>query len=367
MNALRISLVAVMCFGWLPSLADGTLSAAEHVIQAIPGDALGFVALNRLGATASELKATSERLQMPLPDLLGMLKSRLGVTEGLDDTGSAALVALPRPQGGMPALLLYVPVTDYQKFLSALKPEDATAALVNVQVMNNAAVAANRPGFAVLTQPGDREILARAVGTKQSVAGQLPGLLPWCEQQQMAVWVTRPGVRTLCTAGKQGLQVAQQAVEASFKQAGKGDQLAAVSAGLDVYRSLFEAAEKVVTNVALGLRWDDEGTLFVTKQVHVDPESKIAAALGKLAPASSSPMVGLPAGRYLVAAGMQIPEEMTETMIDLSAALMKSTPRLYGLDEHSVDTLMESGRPMMKRLRGMSFEVGVAEPGEPLY
>ena len=130
---------------------------------------------------------------------------------------------------------------------------------------------------------------------------------------------------------------------------------------------MFEAAEKVVTSVAIGIRLDGQGSVCLTKRVHFSPDSQVAAAMGQLGQPKKHPLAGLPAGPFLFAGGGIVSEGLADVWTDLGAAMMKSARGLYGLDDKTVDQVMDAARPMMKRFGGMSFAMGVGEEGEPLY
>ena len=192
------------------ALAAAAPCLAADVVPSIPADALGFVVLNRVGEMDAKLAQAGRLLQLPIPGL-SALAAKAGLTEGLDGKGSAAVVALPSKDGPIPAVLLYLPVTDFQKFLAPLGPDNPSAKVVQVQVMGQPAVAASRPGFAILARPRDRAALEQAVGASQNVADQLPSFGAWQGEQDVLAVATRTGVQLLAARAKDGLNSLQKA------------------------------------------------------------------------------------------------------------------------------------------------------------
>ena len=115
MSIRRLALALVACCV-VPAMAH-----ANDVIELIPGDTLGYVVINHLSDTDEKIQAMGQRMKLPVPNLMSMVKTLSGVAEGVDEAGSISLAFFPTSQD--PAAVLYVPVDDYAAFVEQLEPE----------------------------------------------------------------------------------------------------------------------------------------------------------------------------------------------------------------------------------------------------
>ena len=113
---LTLALVLAVCC-WAPAIVR-----AKDVFELMPGDALGYVVINRLAGTDGKIQAWGQRMKLPIPSLVSMVKMQSGITQGVDEAGSIGLAFLPTAEG--PSAVLYVPVDDYDAFVEQLDPVD---------------------------------------------------------------------------------------------------------------------------------------------------------------------------------------------------------------------------------------------------
>lgn len=343
------------------AMAVQTVARADDVLDVIPGDALGFVAVNRLAETDAKVQKTLAESQLPAFGFLDMFKARSRIESGLDERGTAAVVAMPGPEAdSKPAVLVFLPVTDFGKLIEPFEPDDPAAPIVQIKGPHGKAVVAKRGAYAVATEPKHRELLQKALDAKKHVADDLAGLRPWIAEHDVCGVLTKPGVRLACAKAQQGLEAARAGMEAA---AGEGNP--AVE-GLKVYEMLFNLADERVTAVALGVQLGEGGLVRISQRVRLRPNSDLSR-IGRSESAPQGLLAGLPAGPFVVAFGGVLPEGASEALMQFSVNMMKSMPNLYGVTDEQADQIMEISRESMKGLRGMSFMMGVSKPGTPMY
>ena len=100
------------------------LAARAQVLEQVPSDALVVIKLNKLKQTSDKMAAFADKLglaqQVPeMADPLTSMKEEMGVQEGLDEAGDAAIVFpnLEKREDGDPAIVILVPVSDYKAFI----------------------------------------------------------------------------------------------------------------------------------------------------------------------------------------------------------------------------------------------------------
>src|SRR5688572_7497104 len=115
----RVAAVAVVAI----MLLVAPRSARAQVLQQVPGDSLVVIKINKLKPVSDKIAAFAKKLgldqmQPGIADPLGSMQKQLGLTQGVDPNGEAAIVVVNGPVNEQqPPLLVFFPVTDYQAFL----------------------------------------------------------------------------------------------------------------------------------------------------------------------------------------------------------------------------------------------------------
>jgi len=144
----RRRLFPILLLICLAMAAPAPARAAEDLLDLIPGDALGFLVVNRLAETDAKIQQTAQQMGLPPISPLTMFKTRDGIKGGVDEKRSAALVAMPAEDpGSKPAVLFVLPVSDFQKLIEPFEPDDPTAAIVQVQGREGPALVAELPAL----------------------------------------------------------------------------------------------------------------------------------------------------------------------------------------------------------------------------
>lgn len=358
-----LATVTVIC---LVLLAGGFARAAEDLLGVIPEESLGFAVVNRLAETDAKIQALGREMQLPVPSALEMFKARAGLQDVLDEKGSAAIVLLPGGDAGSrPAAVLFLPVTDYKQFLRQLKPDDASAKIVEVEVRNQSFLIGSRGGYAVVARSGNRDALEKVLGSSKRVAAGLAPLRRMLAEGDVAGVITRRGIKLLAAKGQEALQQAKTALAALPED--KKEGIEAAIGVFDVYGQIIKALGEEINSYAVAGRIDDGGNLHLIERVRVTPGGQAARILSEVKPPRRDLLTGLPDGPFVFALAGVLPESAGECLMQFSAAVMKAAPGIYGLDAQQVDELIEISRQSMKGLHGMSMMMGVGKPGDPIY
>jgi hypothetical protein len=343
------------------TMATQTAVRADELPDVVPSDALGFVAVNRLAETDAKIQKTLKQMQLPPFSFLAQFKAKSRIQGGLDEGRGGAVVAMPGPEADSdPAVLMFLPVTDFGKLIEPFQPDDASAPIVRVQGSKGEALVAKLGSYAVTTEPKHREALQKTLDAKQHLADDLSFLCPWMAEHQVVGVLTIHGVRLVCAKAREGIDAARVSMEAKV---GPGNP---AIEGLKVYEYLFGEASEEVVAVAVGGQIDEQGVVRITQRVRFGP-GRERGQDRRSEPPRKDALAGLPAGPFVLALGGFWDEAVSEGMMQFSVNLMKAMPNLYGLSDEQADQMMELSRDSMKAMRGMSFVVGVGEPGDPLY
>ena len=211
--ARTLSLVAASIV-WL-SIAS-TVAAASDPLAVIPDTALGLAVVNNLSDTSARVQKLTEKMQLPVPELLPMVQLYSGAQQGVDVQGTLAAAVFPDDHEdatfGM-SLAVFVPVTDYKVFVSQLQPDDVDATICEVNLLGDKYLATKKGDFAVLAATSQKYVLEQVQAATANVAATLKPLRPWLEQQQAAIVVTPAGKKLLVTKLGEYLDEALKAAE----------------------------------------------------------------------------------------------------------------------------------------------------------
>ena len=174
--------------------------AQANPLEVIPDDALGFAVIHDLSDANARVSKLTQKMQLPLPDLLSTIKGYVGVDEGVDETGGLAFAAVSGGEGkeveGM-AYMTVVPTTDYKALLAPLDAEDADADVTKVTVAGQTMYVGHKGDFAVFASETAREQLAAFLAAKTNVTQVVEPLKSWLAEQHAAIVITPIGKKLL--------------------------------------------------------------------------------------------------------------------------------------------------------------------------
>ena len=332
---------------------------SQKIESLIPEDALGYVVVQRIADTDERVQAIGKKLKQPVPSIISLVKQQGGIAEGIDVNGSLAISCLPTADG--PSAILFVPVSNFEQFVEQLNPEDASSEIVEAELVGRDVVVTKKQNYALITWSSNRDLLEKVRAYQGN--GQI-GSEPtktFDAKHDISAVITTNGVKTLSILGKQGLQQAKTLVEQRL-----GEDNPAV-AGLDIYIQLLDLVGTEVSAAAGAINLDDAGSIRVEEWVWLQPDGKLAPMVRELKAQDTDLLDGLPNIPYVMAMGGSFPEGGFEAMMEMSGNMMKAMPQLYGLTPDQVDAMLELSVDFFQDMQGMSFILGVGQPGGPLY
>ncbi|MCU0960154.1 MAG: hypothetical protein MUF48_08610 [Pirellulaceae bacterium] len=350
---LRSLLAGILC-----AASIWQTQAAADVLDQIPDTALVYVVVNNMQQANREISAVAQQMGRPVPDLLQLVKERLGLAQGLADAGELAVVLVSRPVGN-PFPVVFVRTDDYAALVSQLQPEAQGELVSRVKLAGQPALVAKKGDYAVLAAPMHSDELTQVIQSQRAVTRDEP-TRAFTEQADVYAVATTAGVQLLVRQALAGLQAMKQ----NFGQ--MGPQGESVVAGLTIYEGLFQWAAEEVGQVALALHRDDTGAVFLRKRVEFrNPAPRTEEGT----PADARQLLAhLPNWPYVMAGSGEFGDSTTmERWIALSMKMMRTTAGPQALTDAEVDKLVEVSRQSMKGVRSMAFTFGVPEGGGSLF
>jgi hypothetical protein len=289
------------------------------------------------------------------------LRQLAGVREGLDEKGAVLLTVLPGKENG-PMPLLFIPVTDYAKFIAQFKPGDATGEVVEFNIGRAEFAATKKGSYAVLTEPRQRDRLKEAAAEKTGSLGLAAALISWIGKHD-AYFVAMPdGIKQAVKPIRNGLEEAKRSFPAD------NEQLKNVAAVFEIYDQILAGIEKEVTHFGVGLRIDD-GTIYINSQSTFVPGGSLARAAADVKAPAERGLALVPSGQYLLAFDGVFPESWFKGLGRLSAQFMGIMSAQSGkeLSDEDLKRMTEAMENSMRGIQSMAFRMGILRPDRSLY
>lgn len=353
------------------SLSAAMLLAQANPLEIIPDNSLGFVVIKDLSDTNERLAKLTQKMQLPVPDLLDMAKGFLGVDKGLDEKGGIALALVSGPQGSEwpdSALFAVVPVTDYKEFIAAFQPEDAEARITGVTVWGMKMLAANKGNFAILAFEGRNEALEKFLASTTNVTAAVEPLASWMADKQLALVVTPAGRKLLFQTIIAALPDSEQLKKTAGIEAGNEQASAFQNVGelFGMLKELLSAADKQLTHLAIGIRIEDNSALRVAARVLFVSGGDLAAWSKEVKAPEQSLLMGLPPGKFAIAYG-GVSAHFSPEMWALFSRFGEIGMRTIGLDEENQKKSMEIAQQLQKGKLSSGGVMGMMRPGDSLF
>lgn len=362
--------VAVFLCAAAATVSASAAELAERILpqHLVPEDALGLVLVNGLAETDAAVGKLAEKVGAQAPSLLAMLKMSSGVTEGLDEQGSGALVFLPgQDETAEPIAVLLAPVIDYPAVLRQLQGKENDEGIAEVTFMESRFLMGRAAGYAVLVEPGHGEVLKRILKAEPKLPDSLKPLSGWLAENQFAAVLMPAGLKLYCGLGVKMLRQVREQFEEMQDLMPADAQFGPVLAVFQIYEQILTACQEELVLAAVGARVDAKGALLISSRLPYRPDGQVAEALKGFGAPEEDVLTGLPAGAYVFAFGGTWTEGLSRAMLEISGAMMKAMPQLYGLSEEESEKLLQASGQSMEGLHAMSMVMGVGKSGDPLY
>lgn len=359
----RLSLVAFAAFSAAP------LVHAADVLDHLPGDALGFVRLNQLGATDAKIGQLSKTLRAPLPGPLAFLKMATGLGDGIDREGDALLAFLPDESDQVrPVPLVMLPVSDYGQFVEAIQG-DVSGEICRVAIAGEDVLVAQKGSYALVMNLENRSQMERLLPLKPEAPAGFAPVREWLAANEIAVMILPSGVDQAIGMGRAGLKAQQQQFAENFGDSDMQDMLQQLQSSLQMYDQLLGVFGAEVDAVGIGLSIDDQQNLRLGKRVLLESQGQLAQL-----PATSFPdksyLRGYADQPYVAVGGGPTPEEWTAPLSEAAQRMMQNYPALYsleGLDDEDWEKAKQSWLESMQGVRGFSMLLYAGKEDDPIY
>ncbi len=320
---------ALLAAALLTASSQQLFAAIPDVLDRVPDDADAVIVLKDLKTVSTKIANTATRLNLPVPpDPIGMLAQRVGIMRGLDLNGSvAAYISVPEksdPQAG-PPLVLLIPTTDAKGMLEGLNPSEPEKGISTVTLPNDNAdtgYVATVGNYVALAQ--DKGLLEHLLASNSNITGKLtPMVKNAFENNDLVIFANvphfAPRVIKSIEAFKPmlGMLVAMQ---------NQGDP-ASAAIGVDIITGVLTGFEQVLGDTDAGvetLRLTDSG-VTLGFGAHLRNGTPSGAFVAAQKPLASTALIGLPAGKYIIAAaGTWDPATMSQIVGFFGDILTKS-------------------------------------------
>lgn len=361
----RKTIAALVMLSLALLFAPVAVAAEPAALKLVPEDALAVVVINDLAKADAQIGKIAAAAQIPAPpSLLPLIKAQVGIQEGLDDNGSAAM-ALMSGDDGRPFAIAILPVSDYKKLVSQFQAEDSSGEITKISVGGESALAAKKGNFAVLTQSDKKDALKKVLDGSRPITPVIGKLSDWIGDHDVA-WIATP------TGVKKGLAIARKSladVKAAFANA--NDESAKMMAGnLDAYDMFLASAEREVSTAGVAFHVDDNGGLHVDTRTIFVPSGSWAAAGKNFERAAGTPLACLPNGSFMMAFDGTMPKGFSTGFMNLSVQMMSNMSKAAGgqpLTEEQQKKLTDAMQGAMADVRAMSMVMGPPKPGSSIY
>ena len=354
-------LAAAMLWATGPVWAIGPVLTApgdEAVLRVIPGDALGLIVVNHVADTTKKIEAIGAKLNLPVPSLLPMLKTITGLAKGFDDKGALALAAVPQEDVGLPpAVVIFVPVTDYAGFVAGTMPDDAQAEIISGQVAGKPIIVTQKGSFALFAQPSDENVLRRVKAAKTDIASGVQPLSDWVRRNDIVALALPKGVRQAIDVMQKGIAQAKENLP------GDQDSLKPALAVFELLNRSGKTFKQELTHVGLGVRVNDQKDLLVSGQVVFKSGGTFSSAITDATWPQIAGLDHLPADDYFLAMSMALPASWSEGLMHASKEMVKlgAYSPAGALSKEKIEKLFNLSGKSMQGVEGWAMTMAPPE------
>lgn len=336
-------LITAMMAGGLMAQAPADAGAANQaLLNAIPGDATAFLAIRSLREFDRDIQAISTQIGFPLgaegmfPAPLEMVKMQLGMTEGLQENGGAALVLLNARQvenvEALPdRMVLYLPSADPKALLTAMGAQESADGMYTLNLGGAPSVATTRESFALIAKAPDAPGETASAALTEAASARGEGVIAAMTDDRVAKYARQDVV----------LWINMRNISPALRQEiteGLRDFFAELSGGFGTTQpaqgeEAVQQVDKILTQseeLSLAILVDQQVGLDISGYSRVRPGTELARMVAATQAPKDSLLIGLPDEAFIFAGGavMGTTEESVaqmrqaaENMVEQLAAL----------------------------------------------
>jgi hypothetical protein len=347
------------------TLALGTTSRAAGIGALIPSKSYGAVVVNDPAKLNGKISGLMQALQLPVPELLPLVKFQLGFNNGMDEKKPALMLLYPgKNQPVVPVFL--VPVTKYADFQVNFEKRQAHGKLKGyelVQTNVEEMLLAQRGEHAVLIPKEFEEELDDFILDNVNLSQELAKSEARLAEQDASFIGTKKGIRAAMKFIR--LQFNQARAQIGNINGADADTFKMIFDGYDfVFKSLEEQGELAL----IGAKIDAANNVLFDQQYAFESSGSITEFFAKAGPAKSDDLAKLPALPFIFAGDLQIAPAFSEALLKPFKALMEIgiKQQAKNLSDEQLKQYEAAVLQSLQGLRSGAFILGQAKPGESL-
>ena len=174
-------------------LATPTTLCAADLIDAVPGDALGFVAVNRLADVDAKVSTFAEKTGLPVNPPMAWLEQSVGFGPGVDMARASGMVFVAG-EDDIPVPLWYVPVSDFDAFTESLGGTPS-GDRVEVQFMGQTFLAGQTADYAVIVETAQGDLMEQALASETTLAESAADARDWIADKDAVLLITGTAIQ----------------------------------------------------------------------------------------------------------------------------------------------------------------------------
>ncbi|MBN1853815.1 MAG: hypothetical protein JW829_13870 [Pirellulales bacterium] len=341
-------------------MVASTMAAADNVLSHIPKDAYGFLVIHNMESTSAKIEKILDQFNVPL-SLLQLFIEKTGLGEGINQKGDLLVALLPgKLEGNEPGPAILLPVTDYAD-LAKVTGADPAGGISSITLRGEDLLLARWGVYALLMDTNYRTEMESMIASETIVPEAILPFQEWMDRTDVVAVLLPKGTKLLVASGKKELAKQREQMEEMFEDLDMDKQMNSIKQMFLFYDQMIHLLDQEMHALAIGASLDDQGNLRIGKRVRLEPGGKVA----KLAPVNQQakdPLLGMPDGSFLIAAGGPLPKEWKDMMITWSLEIVQSNKELlrmvYGVDEVSdekIAKIREIMKTSMSTLQSMAF------------
>lgn len=340
-----------------PKAAATKAAGPQDLLDAVPVEAWGFVAIPDLDKFDGKIGMLAEQLGFPVGSPIALLMGQLGIADGLRSKAGLGLVILDPMEYGMPPddMAVLVPTTDAGALLEVFEPQKDEDGTMKIDLMGQALFAVPKGGFVVMgTDKASVKFVAKA---PKGIKGSLKS-----DQIDRSKKSDLYAMLNLRPAIEMARPLVGQVVAMLMMDSMDGNPDAAEQ----IQKSTQEIVDLVdqinALELALGL---DEAGIQLSAFLTFKEDGEIAKSIqsSKLPP---TPMLaGLPSQPYIVAMGLkraegQEPSGIQKMLMDLA---MSQSQLGEMIDKQQLAAIQKIGDLVMRKMTNMGMAVTLLPEG----
>ncbi|MDZ4819742.1 MAG: hypothetical protein SGJ20_12305 [Planctomycetota bacterium] len=287
--------------------------AWAEIVQLIPEDAAAFLLIKDPTAAEAKAKLVGKQLGFPVPNLLELVKQATRAFEGVDESGSIAVLCLPT-EGAIlekPPLLL-IKVSDYVAFVENFTAADIEE-ITPVTIAGEKLLVAQRGSHAVLTLANNLPALRKYLASGKSITSSLTPMHDWMNKQDVVAIAQPNSLQKEIDSLRQQLE----RVDKQLTIETPGSEMLATRPFVQGYCNILQTIRSDLAHIGLAIRVEGDGGLNVSAFSTFAPDGATSKAADKIPVPNKPAFAELPNEPFILAAEGALLNEGTEALAHL--------------------------------------------------